>query len=302
MRPRIIATAEGTRQDAFGPVEWGLLAGIALMWGSSFLWIAEGVESFSPAVVALSRLVLGAAALALFPATRHPVERSDWPAIALLGVVWMSVPLLLFPIAQQWVDSAIAGMINGGVPLFAAVVAAVLLRRLPGPVQVAGLLVGFGGVILITLPAASQSGGSPLGVSLILGATALYGLAFNMSVPLAQKYGSLPVLLRAQLVAMGLVAPFGLVGLSSSSWAWSSAGAMVLLGVFSTGVAYVAMTELGRRVGATRGSIAIYFLPIVALVLGVVFRDEAVPGLAVAGTAFVIVGAWLSSRREQRPI
>lgn len=299
VRPRIIATAEGTRSEAFGPAEWGLLAGIALMWGSSFLWIAEGVEAFSPAVVTLARLVLGAAALSLFPRTRRPVERSDWPSIAALGVVWMSVPLLLFPIAQQWVDSAIAGMINGGVPLFAAVVAAVLLRRLPGPVQAAGLVVGFGGVVLITLPAASQSGGSPLGVGLIVVATALYGLAFNMSVPLAQKYGSLPVLLRAQLVAIALVAPFGIAGIPGSRWAWSSAGAMVLLGVLSTGVAYVAMTELGRRVGATRGSIAIYFLPIVALALGVVFRGETVPRLAVAGTALVIVGAWLSSRRER---
>jgi len=299
VRPRLIATAEGTRSEAFGLVEWGLLSGIALMWGSSFLWIAEGVEAFSPAVVALARLSLGAAALSLFPRTRRPVERSDWPSIAALGVVWMAVPLLLFPIAQQWVDSSIAGMINGGVPLFAAVVAAVLLRRLPGARQAAGLVVGFGGVVLITLPAAAAAGGSPLGVGLIVLATALYGLAFNMSVPLAQKYGSLPVLLRAQLVAIAIVLPFGIAGVPQSRWAWSSAGAMVVLGVLSTGVAYVAMTELGRRVGATRGSISIYFLPIVAMVLGVVFRDETVPGLAVVGTGLVIAGAWLSSRRER---
>lgn len=298
-RSRLIATSEGTRPEAFGPAEWGLLAGVALMWGSSFLWIAEGVEAFSPAVVALSRLVLGAAALSLFPRTRRPVARSDWPSIAALGVVWMAIPLVLFPIAQQWVDSAIAGMINGGVPLFAGVVAAVLLRRLPGMVQAAGLVVGFVGVVLITLPAASGAEGSPFGVGLIVVATALYGLAFNMSVPLAQRYGPLPVLLRAQLIAIALVAPFGVAGIAGSHWAWSSAAAMVVLGVLSTGLAYVAMTELGRRVGATRGSIPIYFLPIVALVLGVVFRDETVPGPAVVGTALVVIGAWLSSRRER---
>lgn len=298
-RGRLIATAAGTRDEAFGPAEWGLLAALALMWGSSFLWIAEGVEAFSPPVVTLARLVLGAAALGLFPRTRAPIDRADWPVLALLSVTWMAVPLLLFPIAQQWVDSSIAGMINGGTPLFAAVIAALLLRKLPRPVQMVGLLVGFTGVALVTLPAASSASGSPFGIALIILATALYGLAFNLTVPLAQRYGSLPVLLRAQLVAIVVVLPFGVVGLPSSRWAWSSAFAMVALGVLSTGLAYVAMTVLASRVGATRGSVAIYFLPVVALVLGVVFRDEKVPSLAVVGTGLVIAGAWLSSRRER---
>jgi len=275
------------------------MAGTALMWGSSFLWIAEALESLAPASVTFIRLVLGAIALGTIRRARGPVDRADLGRIGLLGLVWMAIPLLLFPIAQQWVDSSIAGMVNGGVPLFAAVIAAMLLRRLPGRLQTVGLGVGFLGVVLIALPSVTEADGSPLGVGLIVVATVLYGLAVNLSVPLTQRYGPLPVLWRAQLTAVAVTAPLGIVGLADSSSAWSGAVAMLVLGVVSTGLAFVAMAELGRRVGPTRGAIGIYFIPVVAMVLGVVFRDETVAGAAVAGTAFVIIGAWLNSRSER---
>ena len=294
----MLTTAPGTRPEAFGAPEWGLVAAIALMWGSSFLWIAEGLEHFSPPVISLARLLLGAAALALFPGTRAPVERADWPRIVLLGVVWMAVPLLLFPIAQQWVDSSIAGAINGSMPLFSAVLAALLLRRPPGRRQAAGLAVGFAGVLLVTLSGATGASGSPLGIGLLLFSTILYAVAFNLAVPLTQRYGSLPVLMRAQLVAIAIVLPFGLWGLRSSEWDWQGAGAMVLLGVLGSGVAFIASTNLGARAGPTRGAIPIYFLPVVAMALGMAVRHERVGPAAIAGVALVIVGAWLASRRE----
>ena len=297
-RRPVLTTAPGTRPEAFGPREWGLLAAIALMWGSSFLWIAEGLEHFAPAVISLSRLLLGAAALAIFPGTRARVERADWPRIALLGLVWMAVPLLLFPIAQQWVDSSIAGAINGSMPLFSAALAALLLRRAPGRRQALGLAVGFAGVLLVTLSGATGISGSPLGIGLLVLATVLYAVAFNLAIPLTQRYGSLPVLLRAQLVAIAVVLPFGLWGLPSSEWNWQAAGAMVLLGVFGSGVAFVASTTLGARAGPTRGAVPIYFLPVVAMALGVAVRHERVGPAAIAGVALVIAGAWLSSRQE----
>jgi drug/metabolite transporter (DMT)-like permease len=295
----VLTTAPGTRPEAFGPAEWALLAGIAVMWGSSFLWISAGVDHFAPPVVSLSRLLLGAAALSVFPKTRAPVEQADWPRIVLLALVWMAVPLLLFPIAQQWVDSSTAGAINGSMPLFSAVLAAVLLRRMPRPAQTTGLVIGFTGVLLVTLTEATGAGGSPLGIGLLILATVLYAVAFNLAVPLTQRYGSLPVLLRAQVVAIAVVLPFGLWGLRTSEWDWAAAGAMVLLGVFGSGLAFVAAANLGARAGPVRGALPIYFLPIVAMLLGVLVRHEQIPALAIAGVALVIAGAWLSSRKER---
>lgn len=288
----------GIREEAFGATEWGLLAGIAAIWGSSFLFIEIGLEAFSPPVVALARLSLGALALATIPRSRRSVDRRDLPRCAVLGVVWMGAPLLLFPVAQQWVDSAVAGMINGAVPLFSALVATVLLRRLPGPRQLVGLAVGFAGVVAITLPSARGADASVLGVLLLVTAVALYGLATNLAVPLQQRYGSLPVLLRAQLAAFAIVVPFAVLGWGETRWELAPALAMLPLGVLGTGLAFVAMTTLVGRVGAARGSVSIYFVPIVAIVLGVTLLGESVHPLALAGTALVLVGAWLTSRRE----
>jgi drug/metabolite transporter (DMT)-like permease len=268
------------------------------MWGSSFLWIAEGLEAFSPFVVTVGRLGFGAVALGMFPAARKRVPRGELPAVAVLAVVWIAVPLVLFPLAQQWVDSSIAGSINGSTPLHAAVISSLLLGRRPGPRQIAGLAVGFAGVLAVTLPGASGSGGSPLGIGLLVLASLMYGIGLNLLVPLAQRHGSLPVLWRVQLIALALTLPFGVGGVFGSQWSWSSAGAVVVLGVFSTGVAFVAMGALSVRVGATRASVAIYFLPIVAMGLGITLRSEDVPWVAIAGTGLVVAGAWLATRRE----
>ncbi|HJV05353.1 MAG TPA: DMT family transporter [Actinomycetota bacterium] len=298
---RVIATAEGTRREAFGPTEWALLAAIAAMWGSSFLWIGIGLESFEPGVVALLRLALGAAALGLAPRSRTPIARSDWPRLALLGLVWMAAPLVLFPLAQDLgVTSALNGMINGAMPLFAALVAAILLRRMPGPAQLAGLVIGFAGIVLIAVPSAGETAGTTVGIGMALFATILYGLAANIAVPLQQRYGALPVVFRAQLVAVVLVAPFGLAQFPGSSFSWPSLLAMVVLGLFGTGLAFIAMAVLVGRAGATRGAVAIYFIPVVALLLGVTLRDETVPLISVLGVGLVLAGAWLTSRRETR--
>ncbi|MDQ4005688.1 MAG: DMT family transporter [Actinomycetota bacterium] len=300
-RPSVLATARGTRTEAFGPVEWGLLVAIASMWGSSFVFIDIALEAFRPPLIALLRIVLGAAALSLAGRARRPVAREDWPRIALLGIVWMAVPLLLFPIAQDLgIASSTAGMINGAMPLFAASFAAILLRRMPGGRQALGLVVGFAGVVLIFLPAARLPA-TLLGAALALLATVLYGLAANITVPLQQRYGAPAVVFRAQLVALIAVLPFGLLSVSDSRFAWSAMLSLLALGVLGTGLAFIAMSVLVGRAGATRGAVAIYFVPVVALVLGITLRNETVSLFSVAGIALVLFGAWLTSRQEARP-
>lgn len=295
----VIATARGTRAEAFGPVEWGLLAGVGAMWGSSFVWIAMGLDAFGPGLVTFLRLALGAAVIAGFRKAWRPVAREDLPRVALLGLTWMAIPLLLFPIAQQWIESSLAGMLNGAMPLFSALTAAILLRRAPGPLQLSGLLIGFGGVVLIAWPEAGGASATALGAGLIIVATMLYGLAANLAVPLQQRYGALPVVLRAQLVALVVTLPFGLAALPASRFAWPSAVAMLLLGAGGTGLAFIAFVTLVGRAGATRGAVAIYFVPVVATILGVAFRDETVEAVQLVGLALVLLGASLTSRKER---
>jgi drug/metabolite transporter (DMT)-like permease len=297
-RRRLLEAGSGSRLEAFGAGEWLLLSGIALIWGSSFLFIDLALEAFRPGVIALARVALGAAALALVPASRRAVDREDMPRVALLGLVWMVGPLVLFPVAQQWIDSSVAGMLNGAVPLFGAAWAVVLLRRPLGRTQTLGLVVGFAGVVAISWPEVQGSRATTLGAALVVFAVVLYGLSVNLAVPLQQRYGALPVLLRAQLAALVLLVPFGLWSLPGSRLEWGAALAMLPLGILGTGLAFALMTTLVGRVGGPRGAVATYFIPVVAIALGVAFLDERVAPAALVGTALVLGGAWLTSRRE----
>jgi drug/metabolite transporter (DMT)-like permease len=189
-------------------------------------------------------------------------------------------------------------MINAAVPIMSAFWATVLLRRLPGRRQLLGISIGFVGVVAIFIPELRGSAASALGAVLVGLAIVCYGLSTNLVVPLQQRYGSLPVLWRAQLVALAVVAPMGMWHLPGSTWTMSSTLAMLPLGILGTGLAFVLMTTLVGRVGGTRGSIAIYFTPIVALLLGVWVLDERVAPLAIGGMVLVLIGAYTTSRQE----
>ena len=282
----------------FTSADWALLVAVAAMWGSSFLFIDIGVDHFAPELVALLRLAFGAATLAVVPAARGAVPRAAWPAIGLLGVLWMAVPFVLFAVAQQSIDSSLAGMLNGAAPLFTAVVAGLAARQLPSQRRAAGLAIGFAGVVAISWPSLQDAHATAAGAGLVLLATVLYGVAFNLAEPLERRHGALPVIWRAQLVALALVAPFGLAAVPESTFAWSSLLAVAVLGSLGTAVALVAFTTLVGRVGSTRASVSIYFLPAVAIALGALFRDETIAAISVLGTLLVTVGAYLTSRRE----
>ena len=133
-RPRLIATSEGSSAHAFAPLDWGLLGAAALIWGSSFLLIAEGLESLEPGVVTFLRVLFGWLALGIVPsAPAAPTSpRRTGRASPLLGLVWLALPMTMFPIAEQWISSSVTGMLNGALPLFSAAIASILLRRLPG--------------------------------------------------------------------------------------------------------------------------------------------------------------------------
>ncbi|HEY4606329.1 MAG TPA: DMT family transporter, partial [Acidimicrobiia bacterium] len=124
------------------------------------------------------------------------------------------------------------------------------------------------------------------------------GFSTNIVAPLQQRYGTIPVMGRALVVATVLVTPYGLFGLSRSEFAWESLAATMAIGFLGTGVAFLLMGTLVGSVGPTRSSFITYLIPVVALVLGVVFRDEIVSPIAVVGSLLVIGGAILASRRE----
>jgi len=294
---RLPTTAEGSSAAPFEALDWMLVSLAAGIWGSSFLLIAEGLEAMEPGVIAWLRIGFGLAAVAAVPSARRTrIDRADRPRVAVIGVVWLAIPMTLFPVAEQWVASSVAGMLNGALPLFAAAISATLLRRAPGVNQVRGIVVGFLGVVAISLPSMQGGSRTALGATLVIVALISYGFAGNLMVPLQQRYGSLAVICRAQACGLVLTTPYALVGLGDSSIEWTPFVSVVLLGALGTGVAFVAAGNLMGRVGATRGSVVAYLIPVVALILGVLARDEHVDDVAIVGLGLVLVGAYLTSR------
>lgn len=299
MNTRLLVSAHGTNRAAFSPTDWGLFLGLSAIWGASFLFMAIGLDAFHPGLVTLLRVGFGATFMLAIRRTRDVrVERADWASILLLSVIWVAIPFTLFPLAQQWIDSGVAGMLNGATPIFTAVVASFLLKQLPGRIQIAGLITGFVGIVAI---AVSSSGGERtalVGVLLVVAATIGYAFSTNIVAPLQQKYGSIPIMARVLWVATILVAPYGLYGLGQSRFAWPSLLAVLAVGVLGTGLAFVMMGSLVGSVGPTRAIFITYLIPVVALILGIVFRNEMVAPLAVVGVGLVIAGALLASRSE----
>jgi len=282
-----------------GRSDWLLLLMPGLIWGSSFFFIAEGLDAFQPALITPLRVLFGFLALIALPQSRKHIPIKDLSSIALLGVFWMVIPLSLFPFAEQHVSSSVTGMLNGATPLFVATVASLMHKSFPHRNQLLGLLVGFCGVLLIALPTANNNSSSKFGVALIMCALCCYGIALNLAVPLQKKHGALPVIVRAQAVALILTAPFGIAAIPSSSFAWHSLFAMVGLGVGGTGIAYALATTLAGRVGSTRTSVTTYIVPVVALFLGAIVRDEVVAGLSLAGCGVALAGAFLTNRSRK---
>ncbi len=298
-RIAIFTTSEGTHREAFTPSHWALAAFNGLVFGSAFLWMALGLRSLTPGVIAFGRVALGAGALALFAKSRSPVARGDWSRLAFLGVVGQAAPAWLFAAAEERIASAVAGMLVSGIPIATAMVAALLMRRLPGMRQRIGLAVGFSGIVLLSIPTLGGEVGSALGIAYVLTAVVCYGVANNLLVPLQQRYGAMAVTLRTLSVASVALIPIGFTGLARSSFEWVPVLAVIILGVVGTGVARATQLALAGRVGAPRGSVVAYLVPIVALVLGFLVLDERVEPIQLIGVVVTIGGAYLVSRAER---
>ncbi len=278
------------------PFDWLLLVTAAGIWGSSFLFMDIALEVEHPGLVAWLRPLLGLAFMALVPSARRRVDSSDHPKLLLLGLLWMAIPLSLFPLAQTWIDSSIAGMMNSGMPVMTLVAGVAFFGVSTHRVQVAGVVVGILGLLMIGISTASVGDTSAVGVILVILAVCCYGVAANIAGPLQRRYGSPAVLLRVLAVATVATTPWGLVGLAGSDFAWSAAASNVAVGVGGTGIAYVAAASLIGRVGPVRMSAVTYVVPVVAAVLGIAVLGETLGVVQVSGAVVLVGGAWLTTR------
>lgn len=277
----------------FSSADWGLIGLVAGIWGSSFMLIAIGLEAMPPSVVTFVRIGLGALTLRALPGERKRLDPRDRPAMIGLSLLWVAIPFTLFPIAEQYVDSAVTGILNGATPIVATVVGVTVLRHRLRRVQAIGVALGFVGMVLTSVPSMSQGTSGSLGVLLVLIATLCYGVSLHIAPPLQRKYGSIEAMTKMLTFAAVWTAPWGVYGLIHTQLVLGPWLAVFALGILGTGVAFVLMAMAVGRIGGTRASMVSYFLPIVALVLGVVIRGEQVSTVAIIGVVTILSGAYL---------
>lgn len=294
-----------TQQDPFSPTDWALFLTVSMVWGSSFLLIAESLEGLTPGAVTLLRVGAGAVTLLILRArsadSRQPIARSDKARIGILAVVWVVIPFSLFPLAQEYINSALTGLLNGATPVFVALVSLVLTGARARGGLLLGLAIGFAGVVILSVPSMGEGGNELSGVLMVVAATVCYGVALNLAAPLQTRYGAVTLMTPILTLAAILLTPLGLRNWSDNTWGGRPVLAVLVLGVVGTGLAYWVMATLVGRVGAVRASFITYLIPVVSLILGVVLRGDDVAALSLVGAAVTTVGALLASGRIRLP-
>lgn len=284
------------------PLEWLVFFALACAWGSSYLFIKIGIESLTPLTLVAARVAIGAMVLAVvMRLTRQALPRErrvygHMVVVALLGIV---IPFTLITWGEQTIDSGLAAILTGTVPLFAIILAALVLHDEPITVnRLVGLVVGFAGLVVLTSPSfGSGPGGTLPGVLALIGSSVSYGAA---GVYARRTVSDVPPLTNAFLevgfaalitlvLALALDDPFATRIEASTvlSVAW--------LGLIGSGLAFLAFFYLLGRWGATRTSLVAYVMPVVGVVLGVIVLRETVSLPVLIGMALIIAGVALAN-------
>ena len=269
---------------------------LAAIWGSAFLLIKIGVRTISPWWVAAGRIVVGAAVLLVaLGVTRARLPRGRvWVHLAAMGLLWNSVPFVLFSWAETHITSVLAGLLNAATPLATVAALSMLVpEERPGRSRLIGVLIGFGGVVIVLGPWRGVGDLDGLAALAAVGGTICYGVGFAYQRRfLTHRAESILALTAGQLLAATaqiVVAAWLVSGLPSGAGA-SSVLAVIGLGVFATGLAYVLNARMIRDVGATVASTVTYVTPLFSTLLGTALLNESLTWNEPLGGLVVLVG------------
>lgn len=284
---------------------------LAIVWGSTFLFIKIGDEAFAPLQVSLGRMVIGTAMLlALLGLSRERLPKGLflWGQLAIAAILLNVAPFTLFAYGERHVSSVLAGIWNATVPLFTLPVALLVLADEHATTRrLVGLAIGFAGVLIVLGTWNGVGTTSLTGNLLCLGAAASYGLGF----PYARRYlarraeGPLP-LATAQLVCgtviLAILTP--LITEAPHGLAAKHVLSLLALGALGTGLTFMLNYSLIRDIGATATATVAYVMPVVSTLLGVVVLGEPLRWYEPVGAAIVVCGAVLAqaNARGGRPV
>ena len=287
------------------PVQLALLA---LIWGASFMFIKVELDAgIAPVHIAWLRCALGAPALLIILALmrdRLPRERAVYGHLLLIATLMNAAPFVLFAYGETEVSSLLAGIINALTPLMTLLFGLILLPDEPPTARkLAGLAVGFAGVLVVLAPWEGIGGGSLLGALACIGAATCYGLGFPYMRRHLSGRPETGVAISAAQVALGglLLTPFlPLAPLPDEAPGLAAWLSIVALGALGTGVAYIFNFNVVREAGAQTASMVTYLVPVFAVVFGVSLLGEPLSWHEPAGGALIIAGVAIAQGLRAR--
>lgn len=275
--------------------DWLAFLALGAIWGSSFLWIKIAVQEIGPFTLVAFRLLfglLGLSVVAAYTRPEFPKQRRMWLILTIIGFTNNALPYVMISWGEQYIDSAVAAILNSTTPLFAMIFAHLFLRddRLTLR-RLVGILAGFAGiVILVSRDLLSGVQINLLAQLAVLLASVLYAgtsvFARKTTRGVSQVPLALVPLIGADLFLWGITpiveSPFTLPALPIT-WV-----AIVWLGLLGTCVAFLLYYYLLHSVGPTRTTLVTYVFPLVGVILGVVFLNELLDWHLLAGSILIV--------------
>ena len=280
---------------------------LGTVWGCSFIFIELGLEFLTPFGVAFIRCALGAITLLIFTKIRKvelPADRKIWQKLWVVAMLLNVIPGVLFAFAQQYVTSVLASIVNAGTPLMTLVFMLIVFREEKlKPEQIIGLIIGALGVLTVVGVWKDLGDNQLVGVIALLIAISCYGASYPYStrnvIPLKLKPEALAT---GQLImaAVTLLPFFIINGISTDFYRLQSVIAMLCLGIFGSGFAYIWNFAITAAAGSAIASTVTYLTPVVAVIVGFLYLGEVIVWHEIVGALIVIVGALLSQGRLNR--
>jgi drug/metabolite transporter (DMT)-like permease len=282
----------------------GLLLLLALIWGTSFILIKQGLKVFEPKELGALRVT--AAFLFLLPVgimKFKEIKSGDSYKLLASGLMGIFIPAFLFATAQTKIDSSVAGILNTLSPLFTMIMGALFFQQRFKGYAIVGIIVGFGGTLLLMV---SRAGGKISGINyfalLIVLACVFYGTNLNWIKAKLLHLGSL-TLTSVSLLFIGPIAMIFLFGFTDFTTkvetvpgAWQALGFVVLLGCMSTAIATALFAKLVKLSTPLFASSVTYIMPIVSVMWGLLDGEVLTIGHFI-GMAFIVGGVWLANKK-----
>jgi drug/metabolite transporter (DMT)-like permease len=281
--------------------DWGVFILLSLIWGSSFILMKKGSESLTGLQIGALRIF--SAGLVFFPfALFHisKIPRQKLPLVIASGLLGNFFPAFLFAIAIEHIESSMEGILNSLTPLFVIIIGVLFFKAKMPNREIAGVLIGFIGLLIQSFSKGSVSAGNLRYTLLILLATFFYGLNVN----LVSHYLKEVDPLKMATVSLAILSiPAGIIAWQQNVFAiarfdegalWSIA-ASVLLGVVGSAIATVLFYKLIKNAGGLFASLVTYAIPIVSILWGI-FDHENVTLIQVGCLGIILGGVYMANK------